>query len=83
MTLIEFIGYYAFGLDVVATWLFTRKHIWAWPCSLLALIGWFVYGWLLDQRPMLVSATTFFVICLWGWYKWWQDEQQTTGESNG
>ena len=72
----EVIGYVAFALDVVATWLFTKKHLWAWPCSLLSLAAWWAYGWLLDQAPILFSTTTFFGICLYGWWRWWKDEQQ-------
>lgn len=76
MTIVDTFGYAAFVLDVIATWLFTRKHLWSWPCSLLSLAAWFVYGLLSDQKPILVSTMTFSVICLYGWWRWWKDEQQ-------
>lgn len=74
-TLTELCGYLGFGLDVIATWLFTQKHVWAWPCSLVSLVFWFIYGWRLGERPLLVHTSVFFVICAYGWWCWWTDEQ--------
>ena len=73
---VEVLGYVAFGLDVIATWMFAKKYIWAWPCSILSLTFWFEYGWILDQGPIIFSTATFFIICLYGWWSWWKDEQE-------
>jgi uncharacterized membrane protein len=74
--MIEDVGFAAFVLDVIATWLFTKKHLWAWPISLLSLGCWWLYGMMTHDRPIVVSTSVFTVICLYGWWRWWKDEQE-------
>ena len=74
--MIDMLGYAAFAVDVLATWLFTSKHLWAWPVSLLSLALWFGYGWARDEAPIIVSTTTFSVICMYGWWRWWKDDEK-------
>lgn len=75
VSVLDALGYTAFALDALATWGFTKKYLWSWPCSLLSLTAWFGYGLLSDQKPILFSTMTFFVICSYGWWRWWKDEQ--------
>lgn len=74
METVDILGYGAFVFDVLATWMFVYKNIWGWVFSLISLVLWHAYGWVLGEVPILVSTTTFFFICTYGLYKWSQED---------
>lgn len=74
--LVNIFGFAAFVTNVWGNLLLARKSTRGWHLRIVSIVLWGVYGVAAASWPNIVNAATFFLINLYGLWKWRQEERR-------